>query len=128
MAAHRESARCAARVLIVDDHPAFRHAARALLEAEGFAVVGESADAAAALRDVAELLPAIVLLDIALPDGDGFAVAERLAASARPPKVILVSSRDVAGYRRSLAASPAIGFIAKGDLSGSALSALLGRG
>jgi DNA-binding NarL/FixJ family response regulator len=115
-------------VLIVDDHPAFRSAARALLEAEGFAVVGESADAAAALTDFAALLPAIVLLDIALPDGDGFAVAERLATSVRPPKVILVSSRDVAGYRRRLATSPVIGFIAKGDLSGSALTALLTRG
>jgi DNA-binding NarL/FixJ family response regulator len=115
-------------VLIVDDHSAFRSAARALLEAEGYLVVGESADAATALADFAELLPAIVLLDIALPDGDGFAVAARLADSARPPKVILVSSRDVAGYRRRLAASPAIGFIAKGDLSGSALSALLARG
>ena len=115
-------------VLIVDDHPAFRNAARSLLEAEGFDVVGESADAAAALTDFATLLPAIVLLDIALPDGDGFAVAERLAASIRPPKVILVSSRDVAGYRRRLAASPVIGFIAKGDLSGPALTALLARG
>jgi DNA-binding NarL/FixJ family response regulator len=115
-------------VLIVDDHPAFRSAARALLEAEGFAVVGESADAAAALTDFVALLPAIVLLDIALPDGDGFAVAERLATSVRPPKVILVSSRDVAGYRRRLATSPVIGFIAKGDLSGSALTELLNRG
>jgi DNA-binding NarL/FixJ family response regulator len=85
------------------------------------------ADAGAALTDFAALLPAIVLLDIALPDGDGFAVAAWLAGSARPPKVILVSSRDVAGYRRRLAVSPAIGFIAKGDLSGSTLSALLAR-
>jgi DNA-binding NarL/FixJ family response regulator len=115
-------------VLIVDDHPAFRRAARALLESEGFDVVGESADAAGALVTFASLLPAIVLLDIALPDGDGFAVAERLAASIRPPKVILVSSRDIAGYRRRLATSSVIGFIAKADLSGSALSALLARG
>jgi DNA-binding NarL/FixJ family response regulator len=112
-------------VLIVDDHPAFRSAARALLEAEGFAVVGESADAAAALTDFAALVPAIVLLDIALPDGDGFTVAECLASSACPPQVILVSSRDIAGYRRRLATSPVIGFIAKGDLSASTLTALL---
>jgi DNA-binding NarL/FixJ family response regulator len=123
----RERGRAPGRsVLIVDDHPAFRTAARALLEAEGFTVVGESEDAASALAACASLLPAVVLLDIALPDGDGFAVAERLATGRRPPRVILVSSRAIAGYRRLLAVSPVVGFIAKDELSGPALSALLG--
>ena len=112
-------------VLIVDDHASFRSAARALLQGNGFEVVGESADAEGALAAVAQLRPAIVLLDIGLPDGDGFEVAERLARSDDPPVVILISSREVAWYRRRLVASPARGFIAKGELSAAAVEALM---
>ena len=112
-------------VLIVDDHAAFRSAARALLQGDGFEVVGESEDAAGALAAVARLRPAIVLLDIGLPDGDGFEVAELLARGDDPPVVILISSREVAWYRRRLAESPARGFIAKGELSAGAVEALM---
>jgi DNA-binding NarL/FixJ family response regulator len=115
-------------VLIVDDHPAFRHAARMLLEGAGFEVVGESETAVGAVDAATRLQPAIVLLDIGLPDGDGFEVAERLAGRDDPPAVILISSREVAWYRRRLAESPARGFIAKGELSAGALEALVGDG
>jgi DNA-binding NarL/FixJ family response regulator len=115
-------------VLIVDDNAAFRSAARALLERDGFDVVGESEDAASALAAATGLRPAIVLLDIGLPDGDGFDVAERLARSDDPPVVILISSREVAWYRRRLATSPARGFIAKGELSANAVEILVGGG
>ena len=115
-------------VLIVDDHASFRDAARLLLEGAGFEVVGESEDAAGAVEATTRLRPAIVLLDIGLPDGDGFEVAERLARSDDPPAVILISSREVAWYRRRLADSPARGFIAKGELSAGAVEALVGGG
>jgi two-component system response regulator EvgA len=115
-------------VLIVDDHGSFRSAARTLLQGAGFEVVGESEDAARALEDARRLRPAIVLLDIGLPDGDGFEVAERLARGDDPPIVILISSREVAWYRSRIAASPATGFIAKGDLSRAAIEALLPSG
>jgi DNA-binding NarL/FixJ family response regulator len=112
-------------VLIVDDHDAFRASARELLEAEGFTVVGEAADAEAALDAVAALRPDVVLLDIQLPDADGLAVAEALAGRAGPPAVVLVSSRDAAAYGPRLAEAPARGFIAKSALSGAALATLL---
>jgi DNA-binding NarL/FixJ family response regulator len=115
-------------VLIVDDHASFRDAARLLLEGAGFQVVGESEDAAGALEATVRLHPAIVLLDIGLPDGDGFEVAEQLAEGEDPPAVILISSREVAWYRRRLADSPARGFIAKGELSAGAVEALAGGG
>jgi len=116
-------------VLIVDDHPGFRSAARALLEADGFDVIGEAADGESALAAAERLRPGLVVLDIQLPDLDGFAVAERLATGSRPvPAVVLVSSRTASSYRRRLAASPALGFVAKSELSGAALSALLTRG
>ncbi len=66
-------------MLIVDDHSAFRSAALGLLEAEGFDVVGEAADGASALAAAGELKPDVVLLDVQLPDLNGFDVADRLA-------------------------------------------------
>lgn len=116
-------------MLIVDDHPGFRSAARALLEADGFAVIGEAADGQSALAAAERLRPGLVLLDIQLPDLDGFAVAERLANGSEPaPAVVLVSSRTASSYRRRLKGSPALGFVAKSELSGAALSALLASG
>jgi len=110
-------------VLIVDDHPDFRAFARVLLEAGGFEVVGEADDGASGLSAARALKPALVLLDVQLPDIDGFAVCERLAAEEAPPVVVLTSSRDAASYRRRLGASSARGFIAKAQLSGPALTA-----
>jgi DNA-binding NarL/FixJ family response regulator len=115
----------AASVLIVDDHNGFRAFARALLESEGFEVVGEAEDGASALRAVQQFAPDLVLLDVQLPDVDGFEVAARLAADAHPPAVVLVSTRDAASYRRRLAETSAQGFISKAELSGAAIAALL---
>jgi CheY-like chemotaxis protein len=113
-------------VLIVDDHEEFRTAARALLEAEGFAVVGEAADGPAAVEAVAALRPAVVLLDIQLPGGpDGLTVAEGIAGGEDPPAVVLISTRAAAVYGPRLGQSPARGFIPKGELSGEALADLL---
>ena len=77
------------RVLIVDDHAGFRSTARALLEAEGFEVVGEAEDGVSGLRAARELHPDIVLLDVQLPDFDGFEVlapasSQRLLAGRHP--------------------------------------------
>jgi DNA-binding NarL/FixJ family response regulator len=121
-----DSARRRRTVLIVDDHAVFRSLARSLLEAEGFEVVGEAPDGRSAIDAALQLRPDIVLLDVQLPDLDGFAVAERLAAiDPDRPAVVLVSSRDSSSYRRRLADTPARGFITKSQLSGSALSALV---
>jgi CheY-like chemotaxis protein len=113
-------------VLIVDDHPSFRATARALLEAEGFRVVGEAEDGESALRAAKELEPQLVLLDVQLPDIDGFEVAQRLTNGGGGPVVVLVSSRDGSDFGPLVERSGARGFIAKGELSGAALSALLG--
>ena len=112
-------------VLIVDDHPSFRSLARALLEAEGFAVVGEAEDGATAIAAVEALRPAVVLLDVQLPDLDGFEVAERLASRADAPAVVLVSTRTAAAYGVRLETTSARGFISKTSLSGAALAALV---
>lgn len=111
--------------LIVDDHVSFRQQARALLESEGLTVIGEADDGLAALHAVRELRPDVVLLDIGLPDMDGFAVADRLAGSTAPPRVVLISSREASTYGPRLAASPTVGFVQKDDLSAAAIASLL---
>lgn len=116
----------ATRVLIVDDHPSFRRTARLLLEAEGFDVVGEAENGAQALRMVGELAPELVLLDVQLPDFDGFEVAARLTEShGGRIAVILTSSRDGSEFGSLIAKSSALGFVPKGELSGDAVRSLL---
>ena len=115
-------------VLVVDDHAGFRSVARAVLESEGFRVVGEAADGAEALARAEQLRPGVVLLDVQLPDIDGFAVATLLAGGAGAPDVVLVSTRPAGAYRRRLATTSARGFLSKADLSGPALRRILGRG
>src|SRR4051794_33122119 len=112
-------------VLIVDDHEGFRATARALLQADGFDVIGDVADGEAAIAAARRLQPDVVLLDIQLPGLDGFAVAEVLAATDPAPAVVLISSRGGDAFRRRLATSPACGFIAKAELSGECLTSLL---
>jgi DNA-binding NarL/FixJ family response regulator len=113
------------RVLVVDDHPSFRRCARTLLSSEGFEVVGEAEDGSAALALAAELSPDLVLVDIQLPDINGFEVVSRLHAQDPGLAIILVSSRDRSAYGSSIGTSGARGFITKADLSGAALARLL---
>ena len=113
-------------VLIVDDHPSFRANARALLEAEGFEVVGEAEDVESAITAARELRPDLILLDVQLPDGSGFDVTAQLSSNGAGPKVVLVSSRDRCDYGCLIEECGAVGFIPKAELSGSALADLLG--
>jgi DNA-binding response OmpR family regulator len=112
-------------VLIVDDHADFRTFARSVLEAAGFEVVGVAEDGASALAAARAAKPGLVLLDVQLPDVDGFGVCEQLALEEAPPVVVLTSSRSESMYRRRLASSSARGFIAKAELSGPALAAFV---
>ena len=113
------------RILIVDDHAPFRSIARQVLTADGFLIVGEAADGAEAILACGELRPDLVLLDVQLPDLDGFAVAATLGAGVDPPAVVLVSSRSRADYGSRIEDCGARGFIAKAELSGPAVRALL---
>jgi DNA-binding NarL/FixJ family response regulator len=108
-------------VLIVDDHEGFRLRARLMLEAAGFRVVGEASDGASGVAQAQELKPSVILLDVRLPDCNGFDLASELEGS----EVVMISSHDASTYRTRLASSGVRGFISKADLSGEALAAVL---
>ncbi len=113
-------------VLIVDDHPSFRASARRVLEDGGFVVIGEAPDGASGLAAVTAMRPAVVLLDVQLPDIDGFDLAARLTGQDDGPAVVLTSSRDASEFGGMVASTGARGFVPKHELSGPALEALLG--
>lgn len=108
-------------VLIVDDHAGFRAAARRLLESEGYVVAAEAPDGASAVDIAREVQPDLALVDIYLPDTDGFKLASRLAELERPPAVILISSRDRTELELLVEDSDARGFLPKSVLSKEAL-------
>jgi DNA-binding NarL/FixJ family response regulator len=112
-------------VLVVDDHGGFRASARKLLQAEGFEVVGEAADAASGIEAARELRPDIVLLDVQLPDLNGVRASRQMGGRNGGSAIILISSRDIDDLGGALAESAARGFIPKSELSGEAIRELL---
>jgi DNA-binding NarL/FixJ family response regulator len=111
-------------ILIIDDNAGFRRQARAVLEADGLSVVGEAMDGASGLAAARSLRPDLVLLDIGLPDIEGFEVAAQLADDDPRPLVVLTSSRGASEYGPRLAGAPVLGFIPKDELSGVAIQTM----
>lgn len=112
-------------VVVVDDHDGFRSTVRRLLERDHYRVVGEASDGASALTLLRDLHPSVVLLDVTLPDMDGFAVLSRLRSRGDPTPVVLVSSRDSSVYAGSLLAADALGFLVKDKVTPASLTGLL---
>jgi DNA-binding NarL/FixJ family response regulator len=113
-----------ARVLIVDDHSAFRDTVRALLTLRGFEVVGEAGNAASTLAAAAALVPDAVVLDVCLGPERGTDVARTLTRTFPELAVLLVSSEPV--HASAVRESGARGFVEKSRLVDADLGALLG--
>ena len=113
-------------VLIVDDHAGFRHSATVLLSSGGLEVVGTASDGGAALELAEELEPAVVLLDVRLPDMTGFDVADGLARLPAPPAVVLTSSLDASEVEPRADPRTVRAFIPKSSLSAQRLREVLG--
>ena len=111
-----------ARVVLVDDHAMFRSGVRAELGSR-VDVVGEAGGVTEAVDVITQLHPEVVLLDVHMPDLDGFEVARRLAQLESPPVVVLTSSRD--DYAPLVAGSAAHAFVRKDALSAETLAAAL---
>jgi two-component system response regulator EvgA len=112
-------------ILIIDDDSRFGVQVGELLTADGFVVIGQAVDGPSGLEAARSLRPEFVLVDIGLPDMDGFEVARRLSADGWRPQVILTSSRDARAYGRRLASVACLGFIPKERVSGDAIRALV---
>ena len=113
-------------VLIVDDHEGFRTSARRVLEAGGYSVIAEAADGSSGVTAAAESRPDLALIDVQLPDFDGFEVTRRLREAGEAPEIVLISSHERADFGSLVENSGARGFVSKSDLSAAALEALLG--
>lgn len=105
------------RVLIVDDAPIFRQVACELLERRGYSVVGEADCAASAIDASARLRPDAVMVDIRLPDGDGFELSAALTRADPELAVLLVSADRVPPSLARVRASGARGFVLKTRLA-----------
>jgi DNA-binding response OmpR family regulator len=115
------------RVLIVDDNGPFRAAARQLLERAGFSVVAEADSGAGGVEEAKAHSPDVAIVDVQLPDFDGFAVAARLSELEAAPQVILVSRLDGSDFGALVAGSSALGFVPKAELSASRINGLLAQ-
>jgi DNA-binding NarL/FixJ family response regulator len=113
------------RIVIVDDDPSFLATVRLLLEAEGFVVVGEALNGVDGVAAAAKLDPDIVLVDVNLPDIDGFEVVERLADGGGTAPVVLTSIRSATDFGDLVETSGAQAFISKAEISGEALAKIL---
>ena len=115
------------RCLIVDDNASFREEMGALLHEQGIDVLGGAASAAEALQQVAELRPNLVLIDIALGDQSGFALAQalHLRTNHPVPQMILISTHEESDYADLIETSPAIGFLPKTELSAAEIRRVL---
>jgi DNA-binding response OmpR family regulator len=115
------------RIVIVDDDPSFLATVRVVLEAEGFVVVGEALTGLDGVAVAAELGPDLVLVDVNLPDIDGFEVVDRLADRDGSPPVVLTSIRSASDFGSLVETSRARAFVTKADISGEALAGFLDR-
>ncbi|NEA30562.1 response regulator transcription factor [Streptomyces sp. SID13031] len=115
------------RCLIVDDSAHFLAVARTVLERDGISVIGTASTGAQALRLAAELRPDVLLVDIDLGGESGLRLAGRLAeqAGGAVAPIILISLHSEEDYADLIAASPAIGFLSKTALSGTAITETL---
>lgn len=101
-------------VLIVDDQAAFRDAARMVVElADGFAVVGEANGGRSGVEAAARLQPALVLMDMNMPDVDGFEATRQIVRDRPETRVLILSTHDPADFRPRALAAGAFDFVTK---------------
>jgi PAS domain S-box-containing protein len=112
-------------VLVVDDDAEFRVRAVRLLQSRGYKVVGEASDAASAIDAAASLRPSAMLVDVNLPDRDGYSVAEALKESGIRPRILLTSSDIIDVSPQRLDSCGAVAFVPKTELATVELTGLL---
>ena len=112
-------------VLVVDDDATFRRIIAGVLADWGHVVIGEAGSVEEALARAAELRPDTALVDIGLPDGDGFALTRQLRAMHFSPRVVLISTDADGATGAAALRAGASGFVPKDELSGGAFRQLI---
>jgi DNA-binding NarL/FixJ family response regulator len=108
------------RVLIVDPHPSFRSAIKALLQTEGLAVVADLERCADAEDAATALRPDVALIDVSLPQAEGLELARRLSALAQPPAIVLMSATSSAAILAASAGADL--FLVKAGITADAIA------
>lgn len=112
-------------VLIVDDDDAFRDLAARVLSARGFDVAGQANSCASAIASAEALRPEAALVDVNLPDGDGFELSRKLTALPWSMRVVIISGDADAGAGDAVSRAGAAGFLGKDELASERLRNLL---
>jgi CheY-like chemotaxis protein len=112
-------------VLVVDDDDAFRNLLARVVHGWGHVVVAEAGSVAEALTRAEALRPDAVLIDLGLPDGDGFSLARALRAKPWPMRVVLFSSDGDRANAAAARRAGAVGFVRKDELSGAGMRRLV---
>jgi DNA-binding NarL/FixJ family response regulator len=113
-------------ILVVDDNAAVRGLIVRILTSRGYAVVGEAGSVADALEQAEELRPDVALVDIGLPDGDGFSLTRQLRDRSSSMRVLLFSSDADRTNVAAAVRAGAVGFLPKDELSSPVLDRLIG--
>jgi two-component system, NarL family, invasion response regulator UvrY len=101
-------------VLIVDDQAPFRDVARLVVEmTDRFEVVGEAVDGLSGVAAASELQPSLVLMDLNMPDIDGFEATRRIRSAVPHARVLMLSTHDPADFRDQALSAGAYDFISK---------------
>jgi DNA-binding NarL/FixJ family response regulator len=103
------------RLLVCDDHPAIRAAVAGLLTGTEIEIVGEAATGRETLQQAGRLKPDVILLDIRMPDGDGFSTLARLRWEVPECRVVMFSKLDYPTYIARAMALGASGYVPKGS-------------
>jgi CheY-like chemotaxis protein len=115
-------------ILVVDDDATFRRLARLLLAAHGLDVVAEAASVSEARSAAMQARPDGALVDVELPDGDGFELAAQLASLPWRPRVVVTSTNAANGSASEASRVGAQAFVAKTDLRKAPLATWLAGG
>lgn len=112
-------------VMVVDDDDSFRGLAKRILADCGYRTEGEARSVSDALHQMTQYVPDLVLVDVGLPDGDGFELTKRLSAMCSTARIVLVSADSDAASQEDAREAGAVGFVPKSDLNCAVLRLLL---